>query len=311
MRYTAVLITSGCLIAAIQLTAAEGREFAPSKIDLVAQGLYRKIGELEKKHRNIPGATLAETIAAAVFTNYMEGSPEAEKARAEIQAKNEDQRKTKAALVLEMNLLLSRLQVYRETGKLPDMAPNARELQAYIEHPWDAKPGGSDGLEQELPKLIQQLERFHADPPRTYVSRPVPAHKAARESLVEAPAMIRLRRSDLSPTKIKHIAPMAKPKADPVEELITSLAGPDPRSRALAADSLGNLGISASAAVPALRKALSDNDPRVRASAALALGSVALSSTEVIDDLKRALLDANEDVRFSSQVALGRLSTAR
>lgn len=100
-----------------------------------------------------------------------------------------------------------------------------------------------------------------------------------------------------------------KPASDPVPGLIGTLANPDRRKRAHAADELGKLGLSAAPAVPALTARLSDKAPQVRASAALALGNIGAPADPAVPKLVGALRDKNEEVQVSAAVALGRLGT--
>jgi len=275
---------------------------------LLAEGLERRILDLDQQEDRLEGKpSLAEVLDAAALSNYAGGSKEAAEASAKIGAKLAAYHKAAIPITLARTILALRLQTYRETGVLPDSPPDIERLTAFIEQPWKSEPGdGTKGclvldrcsptpsLELGLPELIRQLDRYNAHDAMPMV-RHIPAPRS--RSLV------------ITRTETKPVAARVKVKADPVAYLISSLSSSDPRRRALAADSLASLGLSASSAVPALRQALYDADPRVRASAALALGGVAAALPEIIEDLQRTLLDPNEDVRLSSRTALGRLAS--
>lgn len=284
--------------------SAETRTAAQTK--LLAEGLERRIFELDRREAELEKPTLAEMLEAAVLSNYASGTKKASAATAELNRKLEAHHQASVPIALARTILALRLQAYRETGQLPDSVPNTEALASLISRPWKPSPGsGTNGclaldrcmptpsLELGLPELIKQIERYHAHEPAAIASRISSVPRPPR-----APARI----------ETKAVSWRAAPKGELVGQLVTSLASPDPRRRALAADTLGSLGRSASAAVPTLRRALSDADPRVRASSALALGSVASALPEIIEDLRRTMLDPNEDVRLSSQTALGRLA---
>lgn len=286
--------------------SAEARTAAQTK--LLAEGLERRIQELDRREAELEGKpTLAEMLDAAVLSKYASGTKEAASVTGELNRKLAAHHQAVVPIALERTILALRLQAYRDTGGLPDSVPNAEALASFISRPWKPAPGSGSkdclaldrcqptpSLELGLPALIKQLDRYHAHEPAAVAAK--------------APAS-RLPPRATAPSETKLAArPVARKGADLVGQLVSSLASPDPRRRALAADSLGSLGPSASAAVPTLRRALTDADPRVRASSALALGSVAPALPEIIEDLRRTMFDPNEDVRLSSQTALGRLA---
>lgn len=285
--------------------AASAKTRTAAQTKLLAEGLERRILELDRREAELEGKpTLTETLDAVVLSTYASGTKEAAAASAKLKGKLEAHHKATVPIALARTILALRLQAYRETGELPDSVPNAEALASFLAEPWKPAPGsGTKGclaldrcspapsLELGLPELIKQLDRYHAHEPAAVAAK---SHLPPRAT---------------APRETKLSAKRAAPKAaDLVGQLVSSLASPDPRRRALAADSLGSLGRSASAAVPTLRRALSDADPRVRASSALALGSVAPALPEIIEDLQRTMFDPNEDVRLSSQTALGRLA---
>ncbi len=96
---------------------------------------------------------------------------------------------------------------------------------------------------------------------------------------------------------------------DAVPDLIRSLKSADARTRARAADELGNRGAAAVSAVPALIAVLKDASPRVRASASLALGNIGSVDDGTVPLLVKALKDKNLDVRYAATLALSRIPT--
>jgi HEAT repeat protein len=87
-----------------------------------------------------------------------------------------------------------------------------------------------------------------------------------------------------------------------ISDLIRQLSSNDFHARQHAARQLGNLGLAARDAVPALAKALHDNFPEVRGSAAKALGQI---GTPAVGDLVKALKDRDAGVRTRAAQALG------
>lgn len=322
VSYLILLVALGGPLFAGEISQRRQRDGDQAKF---AQGLERRLRELEHKWSKLPSPTIAETVLAATYANYLPGTKQAAKAKATLEAKLKERRQAEVPLLIEIAVLAQRLQTYRVTGNLPDSVPNAEELAAIIENPWGSGSNGdSKGctvldrcrptptLDSYLPTMIKQLERFHAAKPPLIAKAPAATNKRTPQTLAQASPLL------LSPESPKLAMPKAKthqenpnPRNETVEDLIALVSSAEPRQRALAADMLGNRGLEASSAVPALRKALRDRDPRVRASAALALGGIAIATPEIIEDLQRSLLDPNEDVRLSSRSALGRLSTGR
>ncbi len=89
-----------------------------------------------------------------------------------------------------------------------------------------------------------------------------------------------------------------------VNELINQLKDKNYRVRYRAADALGKQGPAASAAVPALRKALKDPDRDVRKAATRALVKMGAAA---VPALRKALKDPDEGVRKAAADALGKL----
>jgi HEAT repeat protein len=75
--------------------------------------------------------------------------------------------------------------------------------------------------------------------------------------------------------------------------------------RKLCAGFLGELGLSAAAAVPALARATVDQDASVRSQAALAMGRIGWNGTVAVPTLVRLLTDSDTDVRKKAATALG------
>jgi HEAT repeat protein len=91
-------------------------------------------------------------------------------------------------------------------------------------------------------------------------------------------------------------------EAASVEELIKTLAHPDPDVRAKAADGLAEAGAGARQAIPLLLVALKDANAKVRRRAAAALGSIRSDAKTVIPALVAALNDmtSSDDPREGS-----------
>lgn len=91
-------------------------------------------------------------------------------------------------------------------------------------------------------------------------------------------------------------------KSATILDLIRQLSSNDFHARQHAARQLGNLGLAARDAVPALAKALHDNFPEVRGSASKALGQI---GTPAVNELVKALKDRDAGVRTRAAQALG------
>lgn len=289
-----------------------------------AQGLERRLRDLERKRSKLPGPTIAETALAATYAKYLPETQQAAEAKAILDAKLKERRQAEVPILLEIAVLAQRLQTYRETGNLPNSVPNVEELAALIENPWggDSNENSKECtvldrcrpiriLDSYLPTMIKQLKRFHAAKPPLIAKVPAPTGRRGPRIHAQAYPLPSRKSPEPAMPKAKIVQENPKLQNETVEDLIALLSTAEPRQRALAADMLGNRGLEASSAVPTLRKALKDRDPRVRASAALALGGIASATPDTIEDLRRFLLDPNEDVRFSSRAALGRLATGR
>ena len=94
-------------------------------------------------------------------------------------------------------------------------------------------------------------------------------------------------------------------EAVPVPLLIDALADPDFGVRGMAAEMLGEIGLKAEPAVPALRKALQSNDVWIRGSAALALVRImGTKATMAVPALIDGLDDEDQDLREDNLRAL-------
>src|SRR5262249_17751520 len=78
------------------------------------------------------------------------------------------------------------------------------------------------------------------------------------------------------------------PKKEQVRSLIKLLKNKDAKTRANAAEDLGQVGAirarDAEPALPALKEALRDKEPNVRRAAAVALGKIRLEAKEVVPE---------------------------
>ncbi len=92
-----------------------------------------------------------------------------------------------------------------------------------------------------------------------------------------------------------------------MSQWIQLLGQRDPRQRAQAAESLGELGPQASEAVTALAAALNDSEPNVRLQAATALGRMGAPAAGSLPQLTAAVRDENEFARYAARWALGRI----
>ncbi|MDX6769423.1 MAG: HEAT repeat domain-containing protein [Elusimicrobiota bacterium] len=211
-----------------------------------------------------------------------------------------EHRAATAPLLLELTAGALRLQAFKETGVLPDEAPDAEELLAAIMAPWQPSRPEVELPAGDLRALERQLERWSPKPAR----RPEPLVAAAPASPAARPLVAGL------PARFARDAGTGRVRTDPVPGLLADLSAPEPRRRALAADELGGLGPAAAAAAGPLRAALSDPDARVRASAARALGVLGVRDPELRRSLEGLLLDASAEVRLSTKAALARLDAA-
>ncbi|HEY7308060.1 MAG TPA: HEAT repeat domain-containing protein [Gemmataceae bacterium] len=98
------------------------------------------------------------------------------------------------------------------------------------------------------------------------------------------------------------IAAGGEQKPATIPDLIHQLSSNDFHARQYAARQLGNLGLAARDAVPALGKALHDNFPEVRGSAGKALGQI---GTPAVAELVKALKDRDAGIRTRAVQALG------
>ena len=87
-----------------------------------------------------------------------------------------------------------------------------------------------------------------------------------------------------------------------------ALAHPDAATRAVVAEAMGKIGPSASAAVPALAKAIKDEDVDVRRRSAISLGQIGSPSKSALPGLIEVLSDS--EVRFAVRTALVQIGTA-
>lgn len=108
----------------------------------------------------------------------------------------------------------------------------------------------------------------------------------------------------LSPVKEQTV-----PKPEQVPSLIKLLKNKDPKTRAGAAEDLGQVGAiraqDAEAAVKPLTEALRDKEPNVRRAAALALGRIRLEAKEVVPEVAKLLEDRSPAVLQAAATSLG------
>lgn len=86
--------------------------------------------------------------------------------------------------------------------------------------------------------------------------------------------------------------------------LTIALQDPDSRTRALAAQAIGNIGAGAAQAVPALVKLLASDDEGLRSSACIGLGGIGPPARDALPALRVALADPSLDVRRFAQSAM-------
>jgi HEAT repeat protein/uncharacterized Zn finger protein (UPF0148 family) len=90
----------------------------------------------------------------------------------------------------------------------------------------------------------------------------------------------------------------------PLNELIQSLLGDDPREAIAAAEKLGAMGLSAGPASAGLAAMLHSDDPARRAAAATALGKIGLGASDFVPSLETAAGDDDPTVRAAAGKAL-------
>jgi hypothetical protein len=86
--------------------------------------------------------------------------------------------------------------------------------------------------------------------------------------------------------------------------LIIALQDPDSRTRALAAQAIGNIGAGAAQAVPTLVKLLTSDDEGLRNSACMGLAGIGPAAIDALPALRVALVDPSPDVRRFAQSAI-------
>lgn len=313
-------MTYSVMLAAIFLAAApltHGQAPTRAQSELLAFDLTRQLDEisnrLQEKREQLVLATVALGSISATLAKYAPQSPEAAAARVAAIQPWIEQHEATATLELKAALLADQLQRYKETGVVsPTPASTAARLKLLIENPWTLPPSEPvvPALSLDLATLQKQLRRYEDIGRRTPTNeypklpRPLPQSLPAPERW-HAPSSKTINDDRL---QFEHDAGTGTPENDPIPDLIVLLSSTEPRTRALAADELGNRGTAAAPAVPALRSALSDPDRRVRASAALALGAAGHGDLDVVADLRRALNDPDQEVRFNARTALNRLN---
>jgi HEAT repeat protein len=93
-----------------------------------------------------------------------------------------------------------------------------------------------------------------------------------------------------------------------VAELIQILAAePDVNQRRAAAETLGNIGKEAAAAVPALIDTLRDEDEHVRYHCVVALGMIGPAASHAIPALKQMRQDSYREVHWAAVVSLRKI----
>jgi serine/threonine protein kinase/HEAT repeat protein/Tfp pilus assembly protein PilZ len=162
---------------------------------------------------------------------------------------------------------------WRAASALGEIGPDARAaIPALISALEDRDVSTTDAVALALEKVIGKPEPSPPPPPQPNPEPPTPA----------------------------------APEAADVGSLILSLTTDDhPSVRWRAAAALGDLGPTATEAIPALTGALEDKDNTVRSEAARALGRMDSAAKEAVPALAAALRDGDEVLRHHAAAALG------
>ena len=197
---------------------------------------------------------------------------------------------------------------------LPLDAPGAPDRKMY-EHVWDwhcgrTANGAAAGTGQDFPDSAERVPELLAELGGGCESarlRAAYALKGAGSAAV--PGLTRLLRADSQELRRNACHALSAIGEAAVEPLIDSLQRGDAAAheRAEAAETLGDIGLAARPAVPALTRRLQDESAEVRAQAAEALGTVAQSEPAAAPALATALGDEEDRVRRNAAFALVRL----
>ena len=189
---------------------------------------------------------------------------------------------------------------------------------------------GNARAQDQTDQTIQQLREFRAELPGSAPSNGVfPPIEQRRRRVYEEllnlgdaalPALIR-RLSDPDVQLRRNVSlflavtaggwwDVSRPKLNiqrALEPLITSLGEGDDRVRELAAQAIGEVGLSAAPAVPALIALLSNPSEGSRNSACIGLRGIGPAAKAALPALRDALSDPSMDVRRFARRAIGKI----
>ena len=197
---------------------------------------------------------------------------------------------------------------------LPLDPPGAPDRKMY-EHVWDwhcgrtANGAGNGQCAADSAERVPELLAELGDGCESARLRAAYALKGAGSAAV--PGLTRLLRDDSQEPRRNACHALSAIGEAAVEPLIDSLQRGDAAAheRAEAAEILGDIGLAARPAVPALTRRLQDESVEVRAQAAEALGTVAQSEPAAAQALATALGDEDDRVRRNAAFALVRLGS--
>ena len=195
---------------------------------------------------------------------------------------------------------------------------------------WPGAPAALDGDSEELQKMYEQIWRWHCDKTSGELAPPSPNGHSMPELLatletdrerdaISAAYALAAFGADAIPLLVEKIADESEMTrrhasyalsaigAPAVEPLINALEHPQPATQAAAAEILGDIGLAAEAALPALIQATTDPHEQVRQRATEALGTACQSTADAAPALIAALSDENARVRQEATFALNRL----
>ena len=134
------------------------------------------------------------------------------------------------------------------------------------------------------------------------------AYALSEAGLAAVPGLTRLLHADSQEWRRNACHALSAMGEAALGPLVDSLQnGAAEHERAEAAETLGDIGLAAGPAVPALAGRLRDESPQVRAQAAEALGTIAQTDADAAPALAEALGDENDNVRRNAAFALVRL----
>ena len=194
-------------------------------------------------------------------------------------------------------------------GSALDLDPPGGPDRRMYEHVWDWHRGrttngaaGPAGSTEPVAELLAGMEDG------CEAARLRAAYALSGAGAAAVPGLTRLLGADSQELRRNACQALSAMGEAAVGPLVDSLqGGAAEHERAEAAETLGDIGLAAGPAVPALTGRLRDESPQVRAQAAEALGTIAQTDADAAPALAEALGDENDTVRRNAAFSLVRL----